>query len=131
LMAAGNWVPELIEMANGRNLFGAAGEHSPWMTWDQLTAADPDVIVALPCGYDLPRTRQEAQQLQERPGWSSLRAVHTGNVFVCDGNQFINRPGPRLLESLRIFGEILHPELFEPSLEGTGWERLCMARRHG
>jgi iron complex transport system substrate-binding protein len=124
LMAAGNWVPELIEMANGRNLFGVAGEHSPWMTFEQLTAADPDVIVALPCGFDLTRTREEARQLQALPSWSNLKAVHTGNVFVCDGNQFMNRPGPRLLESLRIFAEILHPELFEPSLEGIGWERF-------
>jgi iron complex transport system substrate-binding protein len=124
LMAAGNWVPELIEMANGRNLFGVAGEHSPWMTFEQLTAADPDMIVALPCGFDLARTREEARQLQALPGWGNLKAVHTGNVFVCDGNQFMNRPGPRLLESLRIFAEILHPELFEPSLEGIGWERF-------
>ncbi len=124
LMAAGNWVPELIEMANGRNLFGAAGQHSPWMTWEQLAAADPDVIVALPCGFDLARTRQETRVLQNLPGWINLKAVQTANVFVCDGNQFMNRPGPRLLESLRIFAEILHPELFEPALRGTGWELL-------
>jgi iron complex transport system substrate-binding protein len=124
LMAAGNWVPELIEMANGHNLFGSAGEHSPWMTWEELKAADPDVIVALPCGFDLARTHQEARRLKDLSTWSDLRATRTGNVFVCDGNQFINRPGPRLLESLRIFAEILHPELFEPILEGIGWERL-------
>lgn len=124
LMAAGNWVPELIEMANGRNLFGEAGQHSPWMTWEQLTAADPDVIIALPCGFDLARTREESRLLEDLPGWNGFKAVRTRNVFGCDGNQFMNRPGPRLLESLRIFAEILHPELFEPSLEGTGWERL-------
>jgi iron complex transport system substrate-binding protein len=124
LMAAGNWVPELIEMANGQNLFGEAGRHSPWMTWEKLTAADPDVIVALPCGFDLARTREEARLLEDLPGWSDLKAVRTRNVFACDGNQFMNRPGPRLLESVRIFAEILHPQLFGPTLEGTGWERL-------
>ncbi len=123
LMAAGNWVPELIEMANGRNLFGAAGQHSPWMTWEELTAADPDVIVALPCGFDLARTRNEARLLQGLAGWSNLKAVRAGKVFICDGNQFMNRPGPRLVESLRMFAEVIHPELFEPSLEGIGWER--------
>jgi iron complex transport system substrate-binding protein len=123
-MAAGNWVPELIEMANGRNLFGEAGQHSPWMTSEQLMAADPDVIVPLPCGFDLARTREEARLLEDLPGWNDLKAVRTRNVFACDGNQFMNRPGPRLLESLRIFAEILHPELFEPTLEGTGWERI-------
>ena len=123
LMAGGNWVPELIEMANGRNLFGVAGEHSPWMTWEQIRAADPDVVVTLPCGFDLERTRAEMHWLEKRAGWRELRAVQNKNVFVCDGNQFMNRPGPRLLESLRIFAEVIHPALFEPTLEGVGWER--------
>ncbi len=124
LMAGGNWVPELIAKANGENLFGTAGQHSPWMTWEQLIAADPDVIVALPCGFDLERTRSEMHWLTRRSGWSELRCVRTENVFICDGNQFMNRPGPRMLESLRIFAEILHPDLFEPTLEGIGWERF-------
>jgi iron complex transport system substrate-binding protein len=124
LMAAGNWVPELIEMAGGENLFGMPGAHSPWMSWDQLVATDPDVIVALPCGFDLPRTRGEMHWLSDRAGWGNLRAVREGRIFVCDGNQFMNRPGPRLAESLRIFAEILYPELFEPQLEHLGWERF-------
>jgi iron complex transport system substrate-binding protein len=124
LMAGGNWVPELIEMARGENLFGMAGQHSPWMSWEQVVAADPDVIVALPCGFDLERTRGEMYWLSNRAGWSDLKAVRTGRVFVCDGNQFMNRPGPRLLESLLIFAEILHPDLFEPTLEHVGWERF-------
>ena len=123
LMAGGNWVPELIAMAGGENLFGSAGGHSPWMTWEQLQAADPDVIIALPCGFDLDRTRSEMHWLTNRPDWEELRAARSGNVFVCDGNQFMNRPGPRLVESLQIFAEILHPELFPPSLEHVGWQR--------
>ncbi len=124
LMAGGNWVPELIEMAGGKNLFGAAGQHAPWMTSEQLVAADPDVIVALPCGFDLARTRAEMHWMTERPRWENLRAVRAGRVFVTDGNQFMNRPGPRLVESLQIFAEILHPDLFEPKLEHVGWERF-------
>jgi iron complex transport system substrate-binding protein len=124
LMAGGNWVPELIEMAHGRNLFGIAGRHSPWMTWDQLVEADPDTIVILPCGFDLARTRAEMYWLTNREGWAALRAVKAGNIFLCDGNQFMNRPGPRLVESLQILAEILHPEVFSPELEGTGWERF-------
>jgi iron complex transport system substrate-binding protein len=124
LMAGGNWVPELIELARGENLFGVAGQHSPWMSWEKVVAADPDVIVALPCGFDLERTRGEMYWLSNRAGWSDLQAVRTGRVFVCDGNQFMNRPGPRLVESLRIFAEILHPDLFEPTLEHAGWERF-------
>jgi iron complex transport system substrate-binding protein len=123
LMAAGNWVPELIEMAGGKNLFGVPGGHAPWMTWEELVAADPDAIVALPCGFDRPRTRDEMHWLSDRTGWKNLRAVREDRVFVCDGNQFMNRPGPRLVESLQIFAEMLHPGLFEPKLEHVGWER--------
>jgi len=127
LMAGGNWVPELIELAGGVNLFGVAGQHSPWMARGDLIAADPDVVVAIPCGFDLERTRTEAEALATHPAWQSLTAVRTGNVFICDGNQYMNRPGPRLVESLQIFAEILHPELFPPTLEGSGWERLLYA----
>ena len=123
LMAAGNWVPELIEKAGGRNLFGIKGQHSPWITFKQLREADPDVIIAMPCGFDLPRTRSEMIHLEKHGEWKSLRAVRSGKVLLCDGNQYMNRPGPRLVDSLQILAEILHPEQFPPHLEGTGWER--------
>ena len=123
LMAAGNWVPELIAMAGGSNLFGAAGRHSPWMQWEDFVAADPEIVVTTPCGFDIERTRAEMHWLSARPGWKRLRAVREGRVFLADGNQYMNRPGPRVVESLRIFAEILHPELFEASLDGPGWQR--------
>lgn len=124
LMAGGNWVPELIGMSGGTNLFGSAGQHSPWMEWQDVVNCDPDVIVALPCGFDLARTRHEMHWLTERREWSQLKAVQTRRVFICDGNQFMNRPGPRLVESLQAFAEMFHPELFEPKLEHVGWERF-------
>jgi iron complex transport system substrate-binding protein len=121
LMAAGNWVPELVEMAGAVNLFGQAGAHSPWMTWHQLLDADPDVIISMPCGFDLARTSAEMYWLDARPEWPKLRAVQTGQIYLADGNQYFNRPGPRLVESLQILAEILHPEAFEPTLEGVAW----------
>lgn len=124
LMSAGNWMPELVEMAGGRNLFGTAGAHSPWLTWDELVAADPEVIVILPCGYDIPTTQRELPALTEHPRWSSLQAVQRGEVYVTDGNQYFNRPGPRLVESLEILAEILHPQHCHYGHEGTGWLRL-------
>ena len=128
LMGAGNWVPELIEIAGGVSVFGHAGEQSAqlstWTSWSDLVSADPDVIVGMPCGFDLRRTRAEMRCLQQRPEWTSARAVQENRVFVCDGNQFMNRPGPRLVESGEIFAQILHPELFRPTLEHIGWERL-------
>ncbi len=123
LMAAGNWVPELVELAGGQNLFGAAGQHSPWMTWEQLGERDPEIIVALPCGFNLATTRSEMAALKAHAAWRGLKAVRDRRVVVTDGNQFFNRPGPRLVESLEILTEIFHPEAFRFGHEGSGWER--------
>jgi iron complex transport system substrate-binding protein len=123
LMAAGNWMPELVSLAGGINLFGEAGRHSPWMTLDQLAAADPDVIVVLPCGFDIARTRAEMPALAARLEWQRLRAVRAGRVALVDGNQYFNRPGPRLAESTEILAEILHPGAFGTAREGTAWVR--------
>ena len=122
LMAAGNWVPELIESLGAQNLFGRAGEHSPWMDWEMLAASDADAIVCMPCGYNLEQTRAEMHWLTQRPEWGKLRAVDRNQVYLADGNKYFNRPGPRLVESLQILAEILYPEAFDPALEGSGWE---------
>lgn len=126
LMAAGNWVPELVELAGGTDVFGEAGRHSPWIAWEAVVQADPEVLVLMPCGFDLPRTRAEAAVLAARPEWPGLRAVRRGQVWVTDGNAYFNRPGPRLVESLEILAEVLHPGLFSPALHrGGGWQPLA------
>lgn len=124
LMAAGNWIPELVEMAGGQSMFGTVGQHSPWLKWDDLTAADPDIIVIMPCGFDLDRTRQESQHLLQHPQWSDLKAVQTEQVYITDGNQYFNRPGPRLVDSLEILAEILHPHQFRFGYVNQGWQVL-------
>ena len=124
LMAVGNWMPQLVEMAGGINLLGEPGKHSGYLQWTELVMADPDVIVISPCGFDLARTQQQMYWLTERPEWSRLRAVRGGRVYLADGNQYFNRPGPRLVETLEILAEILHPESFEPAFEGPGWQKL-------
>lgn len=124
LMAAGNWMPELVTMAGGENLFGTAGEHSPWMSFDALRDADPDVILVAPCGFDLERTRAEIPALAELPGWEALAAVRNDAVYLTDGHRFFNRPGPRLVESLEILTEILHPERAGARHRGTAWAPL-------
>ncbi len=124
LMAAGNWVPELVELAGGRNLFGEAGKHSPWLQWEELQRADPNIIVAMPCGFGLHRVRREFEVLTKRPGWKELRAVRQRRVYLADGNQYFNRPGPRLVDSLQILAEIFHPELFRFELEGKAWLKV-------
>lgn len=124
LMTAGNWMPELVAMAGGDDVFGHAGRHSSWLAWEDLREADPDVILVFPCGFALERVVREAGVLANRPGWEALTAVRSGNVLLCEGNQFFNRPGPRLCETLEILGEILHPGAFAFGHEGTGWVRL-------
>jgi iron complex transport system substrate-binding protein len=122
LMAFGNWTPTLIDFAGGQNHFGKAGEHSPWMQFEELAAADPEVIVIAPCGYGLERGRIDLPLLRQHTGWDKLRAVQSGRVYLAAGNQFFNRPGPRLAETVEILGEILHPELCGDSWRGSGWE---------
>lgn len=131
LMAGGNWMPELIEIAGGRSLFAQPGEHSSWLDWATLIEADPEVILLLPCGFKIAQTIRDLNLLTENPAWASLRAVKQGRVYLIDGHHFFNRPGPRLVESAEIVAEILHPELFAFGHRGTGWISIDEAQRFG
>lgn len=124
MMTAGNWVPELVELAGGQSLGAEPGQHSPWFDWGQLLATNPEVLVLLPCGWDIARARVEATVLTSDPRWSQLAAVKAGRVFLADGHQFFNRPGPRLLDSAQILAEILHPEACDFGHRGRSWEKL-------
>jgi iron complex transport system substrate-binding protein len=109
LIAAGNWVPELIEIAGGEYGLTGAGEHSPVMTWDALVAYQPDVLVLMPCGFPIAQTQRELSALMTHPQWDALPAVKTHRVFIVDGNAYLNRPGPRIVESAEILAEMLNP----------------------
>ena len=124
LMAAGNWVPTLVELAGGKNLFGEAGKHSPWMDFETLKSKDPDVIVVMPCGYNISKTIQEMKVLTDHLEWDSLSAVKEGRVYLTDGNQYFNRPGPRIIDSLEILIEILHEDKSDFSHHKSGWIKL-------
>lgn len=127
LMGAGNWIPELVTLAGGRALFGEVGQHSDWLSWPDLLAANPDVIIVMPCGYDLTQTRQATQALCQNSSWPKLQAVQQGRVYLTDGNQYFNRPGPRLVDSLEILAEVLHPNLTQPRYKTVGWEPFVSA----
>ena len=124
LMAAGNWIPELVQLAGGNSLFGEVGKHSPWLKWEELLTANPDVIIFMPCGFGLERTRQDVLELIKSSEWQNLPAAKSGKVYITDGNSYFNRPGPRLVDSLEILAEILHPELFDFGYQGIGWANL-------
>jgi iron complex transport system substrate-binding protein len=123
LMAAGNWVPELVEIAGAIDVLGRPGEHSGYLTWEQLAAADPDVIAVMPCGFDIARTRVEMPAVTNDVRWHELRAVRESRVYLTDGNQYFNRPGPRLAESAEILAELCGPSGGSRH-HGTGWVRF-------
>jgi iron complex transport system substrate-binding protein len=123
LMAAGNWVPELVELSGGLNLFGEAGKHSPRLNWEAVQEHDPEVVVIMPCGFSIRRIEREMTVLSNRPDWNGLRAVRTGRVYLVDGNQYFNRPGPRLVDSLEMLAEIVHPGIFHFGHLREGWKK--------
>ncbi|NJM71384.1 MAG: cobalamin-binding protein [Scytonema sp. RU_4_4] len=124
LMVAANWIPELVTFAGGQPLLSMTGQSSTSVTWETLISSNPDIIIFMPCGFDLNRTRQEAQVLSQRPEWHKLHAVQTSRVYITDGNSYFNRPGPRLVDSLEILAEILHPEIFQYGYKEQAWELL-------
>jgi len=121
LMAAGNWVPEMIKMTGAKNLFGEPGKHSPWMKYGDLLKKDPEVIIIMPCGYDIQKSIIEIKMLSKKKDWQKIRAVKNDKVFITDGNQYFNRPGPRLVESLEILVEILNFKESNFKHNNTGW----------
>jgi len=123
LMAAGNWIPELVGIAGGENMFGIKGQHSPWMEFEDLIDKDPDIIIIMPCGYDIKKSKEEMEALKKLPHWIKLKAVKDGEVYLTDGNQYFNRPGPRLVESLEILIEIIHLGKFDFGHKDIGWEK--------
>jgi iron complex transport system substrate-binding protein len=106
-MSGGHWTPGLVELAGGTSLLANPGANSQVLTWDQIAAADPDAIVVGPCGFDLQRTRAAIDELQSNVTWNSLRAVREERVYPIDGSAYLNRPGPRLVDTAEIIAELL------------------------
>lgn len=124
LMVAGNWVPEMVELSGGVDRLGRAGNHSPFLDVAQVQKANPGILIFMPCGFSLGRTMHEASELIQTDEWKQLRAVREGQVYAVDGNQYFNRPGPRLVDSIEILCEILHPERFRFGHEGRAWKHV-------
>jgi len=112
LYAAGHWVPQMVEWAGGLDRLGSAGAPSRQVTWDQLLAAAPEVLVLMPCGFSVHRTLRELNQLTVHPGWQDLPAVRNGRVFVVDASSYFSRPGPRLVDGVAILAALFHPSRF-------------------
>ncbi len=122
LMVAGNWIPEMVKISGGNDAFGKSGKDSHWITFNELKDADPEIIIFLPCGYNIDKTKNEVENVYKKENrWNNLRAFNNKDIYIVDGNQFFNRPGPRLVESIEIFAEIIHPELFQFNHHKIGW----------
>ena len=112
-MSAGNWVPEMIRMAGATDALGADAGKSHWIKWADVAAADPDIVILIPCGFELQRVLTEAKTPAVWPHLKDLRATREGKLFAVDGHHLFNRPGPRLVDSLEVLAELLHPESFQ------------------
>jgi len=113
VMVAGHWVPELVEVAGGRYGLADPGDRSTVREWAEVCDYDPEVLVAAPCGFDLDRTLEHVNELTEREGWADVAAVETGRAYAMDGHNYVNRPGPRLVETLEFLAGVVQPDRFE------------------
>jgi iron complex transport system substrate-binding protein len=120
--SAGHWVPEMIRLAGGHDEMGREGAFSCEITWDDVAKYDPDIIILMPCSFDLERTLRDVEPLTRLVWWTDLRAVHRKRVYAVDSGRYFSRHGPRLVDGLAILGEIIHPELFPRCAAESAWK---------
>ncbi len=121
---SGHWGPELVELAGGSDPLGLKGRDSTRITWQSVVDAQPEIMVLACCGFAKERTIEDLPILQGYPGYSELPAVRNRRVYVVDGSAYFSRPGPRIVDSLEILAEIIHPEVFRGSFPDRGV--LCL-----
>jgi len=126
LMLSGNWLPGMVDIAGGVPVLAEQGKHSPYVEWNDLRLQDPDIIIVMPCGFSIERTLKEIDILLQLPGFSSLKAVKNNRLYIADGNQYFNRPCPRIVDSVEILAEIINPKQFIFGYEGNGWIRFAL-----
>ena len=124
LMCGGHWVPEMVELAGGVNCFGDKETGSFPLEWDAIVESQPEVIILMPCGFDVKRALQDTPLLAEKPGWADLPAVRQNRVYAIDAGAYTSRSGPRLVTGLEIMAEMLHPELFAGMVPEAGARSL-------
>ena len=124
LMCGGHWVPEMVDLAGGSNTFGDKDTGTFKLEWEEVVERQPDVIVMMPCGFDVKRGLEDVPILAEREGWKDLPAVRNDRVYVVDASAYTSRSGPRLVTGLEIMAEMIHPELFSGKIPEQGALRL-------
>ena len=129
LMCGGHWVVEMVERAGGETCFGSKETGSSRLEWEQVIASQPEIIMLMPCGFDLKRAVEDLPLLSNLEGWDSLPAVRNDRVFVIDADAYTSRLGPRLVTGLEIMAEIIHPEMFSGLIPDGGAVRLSDVTR--
>ena len=129
LMCGGHWVPEMVELAGGENCFGDKDTGSFPLEWDAVMESQPEVIVLMPCGFEVPRALEDVPLLTEKDGWASLPAVKNNRVFAIDASNYTSRSGPRLVTGLEILAEMIHPEIFSGMVPEMGARRIYTSGR--
>jgi iron complex transport system substrate-binding protein len=124
LYVAGHWVPEIVALAGGHDVVGRTGEPSFKIGWNQVVDAKPEVILLMPCGFDVRRAVKESAPLRRLDGWDDLPAVKSGNVYALNGSAYFSRPGPRLVNGLEILARIIHPHRTQESIPSSDVFRL-------
>ena len=127
LMCGGHWVPEMVDIAGGSNSFGDKDTGTFKLEWDDVVERQPEVIVMMPCGFDVKRGLEDVPILAQRDGWKDLPAVRNDRVYVVDASAYTSRSGPRLVTGLEIMAEMIHPELFSGFIPESGALRLFAA----
>lgn len=125
LYNAGHWIPEMVELAGGTAGLAEKGRPSTKIEWERVIEFSPEVIVLMPCGFDVERTLKEAPLIQRLPDWKNLPAVKQGMVFAVNGHTYFSRSGPRLVDGLEILARVLHPELFPDDVPPDAAQRLA------
>jgi iron complex transport system substrate-binding protein len=112
VFASGHWVPEMVEIAGGEDALGLAGQDSRKIPWDRVLEYDPEVLILMPCGFEVERAVEDLPLLAKNEGWQSIAAVRTGAVFATSSSAYYSRPGPRLVDGLELMGRMIHPGAF-------------------
>jgi iron complex transport system substrate-binding protein len=123
-MVLGHWIPEQIRRAGGWDLLGHEGEKSVRTTWSAIRAVEPDMLLLMPCGYDLDETKRAFARMPRPPFWSELMAVQRQNVIALDGSAFFDRPGPRVIDGISLLAEIFDPDRFVDVSPPMSWEPI-------
>lgn len=128
VMIGGHWVPQMVEYAGGEDWLGETSEPSREVAWGDILTYNPDILVFMPCGFNVERTLEEMDLVIEREGWQELKAVKQGQVYLVDGSSYFNRPGPRIVTGLEMMAQIIHPEYFRSLAPAGSLMRLAFER---